>query len=304
MAELTGDPSKPAEGVVIEAHMDPKKGVSATLVILDGTLEKGMFVVAEDAMAPVRIMENFLGKSIDTATFSSPIRITGWSSIPPVGAAVIGTPTKKDAEALLGANKESPVARIEITQEEGVSIIPIVLKSDVLVKLKIVQKSVGTISENDVKHLVGAPGSPIVIGFHTKVDALATDLAERHGVAIKLFDIIYKLTEWLEEEMKLRAPKFAAVEELGALKVVRLFSHQKDRQVVGGRVETGKITKHSRVKIMRRDAEVGEGEVVELQHQKLNTEEVGEGEECGVSVESKITIAERDVLIPFMIVQK
>jgi translation initiation factor IF-2 len=322
MAELTADPSKPAEGVVIEAHMDPKKGVSATLIILDGTLEKGMFVVAEDTIAPVRIMENFLGKSIDTATFSSPIRITGWSSIPAVGASVASTSIKKDAEALLEANKESPGnARIEITQEEGVSIIPVVLKSDVLgtleaiehelgkltherVKLKIVQKSVGAVSESDIKHLVGAPGSPIVIGFHTKVDALATDLAERNGVTIKLFDIIYKLTEWLEEEMSIRAPKFAAVEELGELKVIRLFSHQKDRQVVGGRVEKGKITKHSKVKIMRRDAEVGEGQVVELQHQKLKADEVGEGEECGVSVESKITIAERDILVPFIVVQK
>ncbi len=322
LEELTADGKLPGEGVIIEANMDPKKGVSATLVVTEGTIAKGQFLVAEDAWAPVRIMENFLGKTLDSATFSSPIRITGWSSAPKVGAVVSSVSSKKEAEALVATYAANPRHKAEeFSPEEGVAILPLVLKADVLgtlealegeiaklkherVRLKIVGKSVGTISESDIKLLLGSTDKPIIIGFHVKTEATAVDLAERNGIVIKTFDIIYKLTEWLEEKVTARAPKVETLEKVGELKVIRFFSQQKDKQVVGGRVETGKVVRGAKVKIMRRDAEIGEGEVTEVQVQKIKTNEALEGNECGLTVESKITIAERDMLVPYILVTK
>ncbi len=321
MSELKGDASKPAEGIIIESRMDPKKGVVATLVITDGTLQKGMFIVAEDSMAPVRIMENFMGKPIDTASFSSPIRLTGWTTIPSVGAIVSSYTNKKAAEEAVAIAKKSPAhSAAPDTKEEGVVVIPLIIKTDVAgtleailselgkitherVKLKIIQKGVGAIGETDVKSAFGSDGA-LLVGFHTKTDSLAADLAARNNVVIHNFDIIYKLTEWVEEVIAERAPHIEVVEDIGEVRVLRFFSQQKEKQVIGGRVQTGKIVNGAKFKIMRRDALIGEGKVVELQQQKIKSPEVLEGAECGMMVESKFTIAERDVLIPYVVTKK
>ncbi len=321
LAELKGDREKPAEGVIIESNMDPKKGITATLVITDGTLQRGMFAVAEAAIAPIRMMENFLGKPIPEATFSSPIRLTGWSSIPAVGAIVSSFENKKLAEEAMSEAKKNPV-RENSNEELGKDtvLIPIILKTDVAgtleaiehelakltherVKLKIIQKGVGSISESDVKLAAGA-NNPLIIGFHTKADGPAIELASRNEIQIHYFDIIYKLSEWLETIINERAPHIEMMETTGEVRVLRFFSQQKERQVIGGRVEKGKIMNGEKFKIMRRDAEIGEGKVVELQQQKIKSAEVQEGAECGMMVESKFTIAERDLLVPFTIVKK
>ena len=321
MEELKGTAEKPAEGVIIESRLDPKKGIIATLVITDGTIEKGMFAVAEEALTPIRSIENFAGKTIDRASFSSPIRLTGWSAVPTVGAKVYSFPTKKLAEEAIANAKKHPAAvAAPLLRQEGVVTIPLVIKTDVAgtleaiehelgklkherVLIRIIQKGVGTIGESDVKSATGSSGA-VVIGFHTKVDALAADLAFRNNVTIMHFDIIYKLTEYIEEVMKERAPHIEVAEETGTLKVIRFFSQQKEKQVIGGRVETGKIVNGAKFKIMRRDAEIGEGRIIDLQQQKIKSQEVGEGAECGVMVESKFTITERDILVPYVVVKK
>ncbi|OGZ06178.1 MAG: hypothetical protein A3C93_05640 [Candidatus Lloydbacteria bacterium RIFCSPHIGHO2_02_FULL_54_17] len=322
LAELTGDAEKPAEGVIIESRMDPKKGVTATLVITDGTLRRGMFAVAEDSMTSVRMMENFMGKPLDLATFSSPIRLTGWSGIPVVGTIVSSFADKKEAEGAVEDAMARPemVAAKEDAAEEGTVTVPIILKTDVAgtleaieheltklkherVRLKVAHKGVGAVSESDIKVALGAE-QYLIVAFHTKTDALAADLASRNNVTIHSFDIIYKLTEWLSEEMLRRAPHISVVEHLGELRIIRCFSQQKEKQVIGGRVTTGKVSAGAKFKIMRRDAEVGEGKVVEVQCQKIKTKEAIEGSECGLQVESKITIAERDVLVPYIVVSK
>src|SRR3989344_9266946 len=263
-----------------------------------------------------------MGKAIDSATFSSPIRLTGWSGIPAVGALVTSYESKKDAERAIETAKTEPKKGLakEAVVEEGVVTMPIILKKDVAgtleaieheltkltherVKLKLVQRGVGAVSESDIKVALGMV-DPLIIGFHTKTDALAADLASRNNIAIYDFDIIYKLTEWLAEEMLHRAPHIEVVEELGQLRVIRFFSQQKERQVIGGRVTRGKIASGAKFKIMRRDTEVGEGRIIELQAQKIKVPEVDEGNECGLQVESKITIAERDVLIPYTVVSR
>lgn len=321
IAELKGDQERPAEGVIIESRMDPKRGITATLVLTDGTLLRGMFALAEDALVPVRMLENFMGKTVESATFSSPIRLTGWSTIPEVGAIVRSYTNKKDAEtALLNGATRHAKTKTEDLAPEGVVIMPIILKTDVSgtleaieeelaklvherIRIKIIQRGVGVISESDIKVALGAT-EPLVVGFHTKTDALAADLASRNNIMIRDFDIIYKLTEWLSEEMLRRAPHVEVALESGELRVIRFFSKQKERQVVGGRVTKGKITSGAKFKLMRRDVLIGEGRILELQAQKIKVPEVSDGTECGLQVESRITIAERDVLIPYVMVSK
>jgi len=322
MENLTGDKSLPAEGIVVESHIDTKRGTSATLIVTNGTLKKGNFIVAEESMTPVRSIENFLGKQVLEATFSSPIQITGFDIIPAVGSTFRAHTNKKDAEK---AQLELKEARIKSPTVKAVRIVPlyddalvvpIVLKSDVAgtleaiekelskiererVIIKIIAKGVGTIGENDAK-LASGSDSAIIIGFHTKVERGAQDIAERFGITIKTFDIIYKLSEWLNEELDRRTPKIMGEDVVGTAKVLKTFSVAKHKQVIGGKVTVGFLEVGAQVKIMRREIEIGRGKIDGLQQQKLASKKVDEGNECGMMVEAKIEIAAGDVLEAFV----
>jgi len=320
LEELKANPAKAAEGVVIESHIDPRKGVSATLLITDGTLRKGMCVASGDAVSPVRYMEDFLGREIDEATFSSPVRITGFNKVPDTGQIVTAYESKKEAET--GARGHETVRRVKeiIGRENAELIIPIVFKTDVLGTLEAVQKElskidhdkvsfriihtgVGDITENDVKVASGSPDS-IIIGFRVEADDKAVSSAEKMGIAIKTFAIIYNITDYLEEEVKKRAPKEEVEEQTGETKILKVFSKTKDKQVLGGRVTGGSIRVGGRVKIHRRETEIGKGSVLELQQQKAKTSEVKEGAECGLLIESKTEIAPGDTLVSFTTITK
>jgi translation initiation factor IF-2 len=322
MENLFGDPSLPAEGIVVESNVTPARGTSATLIITNGTLKKGSFIVAEESMTPVRAIENFLGKQTAEASFSSPVQITGFDIIPPVGSTFRAYATKKEAETAQAALREArvkngslPVARV-IPLADNALIVPIVIKTDVAgtleaiekeiskiererVVIKIIAKGVGAVGENDAKLAAGAPGA-IIIGFHTKVERSAIDVAERFNITIKTFNIIYELSEWLEKELDTRTPRILGEEVTGTLKVLKTFSTAKHKQVIGGKVTMGSIELGAQVKIMRREVEIGRGKAVELQAQKLATKKVDEGNECGLMVEAKIEIASGDVLEAFV----
>ncbi len=326
MENLTGESSLPAEGVVIESHIDTKRGTSATLIITNGTLKKGSFLLAEESLAPVRAIENFLGKQVPEATFSNPIQITGFDSIPAVGSLFRTYTNKKDAE------KEQEIFRNTIPSKkiieaprtvplaENALIVPIVLKADVAgtlealekeilkierehIKIKVIATGVGTIGENDAK-LASGSDSAIILGFHTKVERGAQDIADRFGITIKTFDIIYKLSEWLGEELDHRTPKIMGEETTGTAKILKAFSAMKHKQVIGGKVLTGNLEVGAQVKIMRREVEIGRGKIEGLQQQKLASKKVEEGNECGMMVEAKVEIAGGDILEAFVMNEK
>ena len=140
--------------------------------------------------------------------------------------------------------------------------------------------------------------------FNTKVDAQAKSSAEKLGIKVEVFDIIYKLSEWLAKVVAERAPKTKVEESTGLAKVLKLFSSMKDKRVLGGRVEKGQILVGAEVKIMRRDFEIGRGKVRELQKFKNRVSEIPEGQEFGAMIESKIDIAPGDKLESFKIVEK
>lgn len=317
----TGDTSLQASGTIIEANLHPKKGISASLLIKNGTLNSGTFVVAHDAISPVRILEDHLGKAIKTATFSSPVKVIGWDKLPVAGTPFTAVATKKEAEALIAENIKNPpvIADVE-TYAEGTIVIPIILKADVIgslegiqfelkkikndkVKIKIVASGIGEISEKDIKLAQSTPET-ILIAFNVKPDAKAKSLLERTPVQVKSFDIIYNITEFLRSIVTAKIPKEYIDQSIGKAKILQVFSKNKDKQIVGGKVQEGEIRLGGEVKILRRDAEIGRGRIKELQQQKAKAQEVREGYEFGTLIESKIEIAQGDKIECFETVEK
>ena len=315
---FTGEPEKLASGFVVESHMDEKRGVSATLIIKNGTLSRGQFIVAGSAMTGTRIIEDFAGNSIESATFSSPIRITGFSVVPAVGSEFHALESKRDAEELVDiakANAElfSPAPNAMITSET--KIIPIIIKSDVFgsaeaiddeiaklstdeVYFKIIKKSVGVINESDLQ-LALSDKNTIVIGFNVDIDKKVLDMNEVDQITIKTFNIIYKLTEWLELEREVRRPRKEVDTILGRAKILKVFSSQKNSHVAGGRVLEGSMDKKAGFKLMRGDIQVARGTILELQMGKAPVSSVGVGEEFGMQIECKEDPLPGDVIETF-----
>ena len=322
---LSSEATKPGEGLVIEAHVDNKRGNTATLIVHDGRIASGEFVVAGQAIAPVRIMENFLGKPIKEASAGSPVRIVGFSTLPIVGDKFVTIDKKKDAEELVRQNATTKTRAAERTSGEGSAeataadeevkvILPIIIKTDFAgtgeavthelaklpqdprLELRVLNRGVGSITEGDAK-LVGGGRTPgLVIGFNVKVESSARELAERQGVEIATFDIIYKLAEWLQEATQKRRPKIATQVVAGSAKVLKFFSSAKGRVVVGGRVEQGSLKQNQEVRIMRRDLELGKATIVGLQSNKKDVREVEAGAEFGIMLKTSTEPASGDML--------
>jgi len=324
VAELTGDHSKPASGVVLEAHRDPKKGISATLVIRDGSLESGCFVASGSASSPTRMIEDCFGKKITEASFSSPVKIIGWNNTPRVGDSFMTFRSKKELESYLENFKEekrnAPANVRDIAEMANKKILPVIIKADVLgsieaieheikkikndrVFVKILMASIGNVTESDIK-VAGSDKEAVVLSFNVKTDNQATAMIERLGLEHADFNIIYKLIEWLEAKILERTPKVATEEIRGKAKILKFFSRNKDKQIVGGKVIDREIHIGDKVKITRRETIIGDGVIRELQQAKVKTGSVNEGFEFGAMIEAKMELAPGDVLEDFVIVEK
>jgi translation initiation factor IF-2 len=320
--EFKGDKSLNASGYVLESNLDPKRGISATLIVKNGTLEKGMFVVAGESISATRILENFLGKMIDDASFSSPVVITGWSVLPQVGDSFLGFKNKKEAEETVLKNKETKKNKKVATKEAPkgeVKLIPIIIKADVSgsleaiekelgkiskenIAFKIIQSGVGKINETDMK-MAASDSDTIIVGFNVKTDKNIPENIEESGIKIQIFDTIYKMTEWLAEEVEKRRPRIETEEIVGRAKIQKLFNQTKGKQIVGGKVYDGKLVAGP-VRILRRDFEIGRGNVVELQQAKSRTKEVEKPNEFGAMIETKMELSPGDIIESFVITAK
>ncbi|MES2416241.1 MAG: translation initiation factor IF-2 [Patescibacteria group bacterium] len=324
LAELenfTGNTEENADGFVLESNMDSKRGIQATLIVKNGTLKKGMFVVSEESICGTRIIENFLGKVIDGASFSSPVRLIGFDKMPKAGSIFKSFSNKKDAEEYAKNWKTDNAPNKDKQEESNKKIIPIILKADAYggleaiekeiskiesesAEFRIVGKGVGPISESDVKNAGGKEQKAIIVGFHVKIDKNAIDIAEKMELKLSTFDIIYKMTDFLKEEMESRRPRVESIETTGKAKILKSFSQTKERQIVGGKVIEGAIGLNQNVKIMRRDFEIGQGKIVNLEKGKTKTSTVEEGTEFGMMIESKIEVVAGDVIECFAVFQK
>ncbi|MDD5032775.1 MAG: translation initiation factor IF-2 [Candidatus Pacebacteria bacterium] len=324
MEEFKTDPNAPASGYIAEAHVDKKRGVSATLVIQNGKLKQGMHVVASDACAPVRIFENFLGKSIKEASAPSPVQITGFNKLPAAGSEFQTFENKKEAEVAIEKFISASAGKInkdlgpKIQGEHDVSIVALVLKSDAggsaealekiaqklgsdKTTIKILRSDVGDINEDDVRLVSSAGENALIIGFRVKQETAAAALSERFTVPVKIFDIIYEAEDWLKEEIKKREPLEMKEETVGKAKLLKIFKNDKTKKIVGGEVISGKIFLNANIKIYRRDFFLGEGKITELQQNKNKADEVKEGLQFGALIQTKANIAEKDI---FEIIEK
>ena len=323
--EFTGDRNALATGVVIEANTDKQKGITSTMVIKNGTLKQGDYVVCGDSYAPVRVLEDYLGKPIKEASFSSPVKISGWSSTPSAGETFEVIKSKKEAikltEEVALLNEEERENVKNLVSTESFFVLPIVIKADTSGSLEAVQQELeklqneklafqvifsgtGTISEKDIKLASGNEGT-VIVGFNVKVDKQAEISADRLEVEIATFNIIYEAIEWLGKKAAEKTPKVMTDEPTGRVKVLKLFSINKQSQLLGGKVKEGTISKNSKVKVVRREEEIGTAVVREIQKIKEKVDSVNEGEEFGTMLtERTVDIAEGDMLVPFMAVEK
>jgi translation initiation factor IF-2 len=317
LAELSGDTNAAASGHVIESKVDPKRGNTATLIVKNGTMKSGQFVVIGNCYSPVRIMEDYQGKPIKEAGLSMPVRIVGFNDVPEVGVAFSTTESKKEAEEIIELHNSTKESVDFVRTRTDLPIVPILIKADVYgtleaiqhelnkfesdrITVKVIDATVGDISVSDVQN-VSATEDAIIVGFNVKVDRPAKDLAERLGVEIDTFDIIYELSEWLNTALKNRTPKKEEKIETGTVKIIKHFSAQKFTHVLGGRVEDGTIKMNQKVRILRRDIEVGTGVVKNLQQHKTDVQHVEEGE-FGMQLDTRAEITAGDHLKPYDVV--
>jgi translation initiation factor IF-2 len=318
---FTGERDRWGAGIILESRLDTKVGIIAVGIIKDGTVKKGMVAASVGAIAPLRYILDSEGNQVDKLTFSSPIQIVGWDKLPPVGATFETFEDKRSAQFYADSEDAKRSHRPTVIKtEENMVTLPMILKADAagsleailyeIKKLKrericpqVVISNVGTVTENDVRGALTTPGT-IIFSFNAKIDAQAALLAERSGVVIESFDIIYKLTERIEELLAAGEPRIEVEEVVSSAKVLKIFSITKDKHVLGARVLSGNFEKGRLVKIVRREVEIGRAKVKELQQSKMTTDVVGEGSEFGAMIESKIEITPGDILDEIKLVTK
>lgn len=317
LQELTGDPSAPGQGFVIEAHRDEKRGVAGTLIIRNGTLSTGTFVQAGSAVAPLRLVEDHTGTALKSATFSTPVQIFGFDSMPHVGSPFTTWDSKKDAEihAHEAARMEAAVA--SVAPYEGSLAIPLIIKADAAgsleailgqiaplntpeVGFRVVSTGIGPVSENDIKAALASPeGDPLVIAFTVDTDKMALELARQHVIAIERFDIIYKLTERLTDIAKTRKPKVAVQDVVGRARVLKVFSSKHDEHLLGGKVEEGILSTKHKARLMRKGVLVTRVDILTAQVARQNVEKVEVGNEFGAQVVCAEEIQGGDIIEVF-----
>lgn len=301
-----------ASGVIIESKLDPKRGIVGVGVIKNGTARKGLFVATKSGIAPLRYILDAEDNQVDELSFSSPIQIVGWDSMPKSGEEFFTFLKKNEAEEYKKTGLDNSPSQKKEKASEDMSFLPLVIKADTFGSLeaveqeiaklgreriipKVVSSGVGSVGENDIKASLAA-GSAMVIGFNTKTDSSALALAERNGITILNKNIIYEIIDEIKSRLEAGEPKIEVEEVQGTAKILKIFSVNKNKQVIGARVISGTIEQNSLVKIVRREAEIGQGRVRELQASKVKTGSVSEGQEFGAMIESKFEIAPGDMV--------
>lgn len=315
LAEFKADKSAQATGYVVEAHRDAKRGIAATLIITNGTIETGGAVLAGRSIAPVRIMEDHLGKSLKQASFSTPVRLVGFDELPEVGSVFTSFKNKKEAEAAREALAPETVAAPDAeSSDENRFVLPIIVRADTTGSLeailhetkklgdersgiRIVQSGIGGITEDDVKTAIASKGvKAIVVGFNVSADTVAREKARQGDIRIETFSIIYTLAERLQKLMLETRPKREIETLLGKARVMKTFSSRKNVHLVGGKVTSGVLETGASVRIMRRGDVLGVGKVGNIQSHKQNVSRVSESTEFGAEIEADIELAENDAL--------
>ncbi|KKT40205.1 MAG: Translation initiation factor IF-2 [Candidatus Giovannonibacteria bacterium GW2011_GWA2_44_13b] len=294
MAELEGfkgDPTKFAEGVIIESHLDKKRGNTSTLLVRGGTLKKGEYVVAGRSLAKVRILENFLGEGTDKAGLSTPAVVVGFDKLPQIGAEFKTFFSQKEAAEEARKFKEAvaPDKKLSSSKSDFPG------KSDFFPgnSEEVAKVVLGIIIKSDVQ------GS-VIVAFKAGISQDARDLAERMSVPIVSFQIIYEVAQFVKEKMLAILPAETQKTVLGKAKILKIFKGEKDDQVVGGKVIEGSIKKNAKYDILRRENKIGTGKIDNLQSGRTNVGETEAPNEFGAMCDSSLALVAGDVIESYL----
>ncbi|MDR0817292.1 MAG: translation initiation factor IF-2 [Clostridiales Family XIII bacterium] len=326
--ELKANPNRLALGTVIEARLDKSRGPVATLLVLNGTLESGMSVVAGTTSGRIRVMTDFRGKSIKTAGPATAVEITGLSDVPMAGDEFNAVRDDKVAREIAenrrmkkreeimahtsGASLENLFERIGASEMKELNII---VKGDVQgsvgalvssleklnsdeVKIRIVHTGVGTVNESDV--MLANTSEAIIIGFNVRPSSAVTALADSEGVEIRTYRVIYDAIGEVEAAMKgMLDPEYKEV-ILGKLEIRETFKVPGSGMVGGAYVTEGKVLRNAEVRIVRDGIVVHEGKIGSLRRFKDDVKEVAAGYECGIGFENYNDIKDGDIVEAFV----
>lgn len=329
--ELKANRKANASGTIIEAKLDRGRGPVATVLVQRGTLKQGQYLVAGSTMGRIRVMVDEKGRSIKEAYPGQPVEIVGISSVPQAGDFIKAVPDERTAKQIAQKRIEK-VRAAEMVQRPHVSLddlferikegelqeLNLVIKADVHgsiealeeslmkldqreIKLNIIHRGVGAISETDVS--LAAASNAIVIGFNVRPDQNAKMMAEKENVDVRLYNVIYKVIEDITSAMSgMLAPEVSEV-DTGTAEVRQTFKVSRIGTIAGCYVTHGEITRSARVRVVRDGTVIYQGNIASLKRFKEDVKEVKEGFECGILVENFQDVKEGDIIEAFVVVE-
>ena len=329
LEELQANPNAPASGYVIEGERDPGRGPVATLLLNRGTLHKSDVVLAGTAYGRVRAMLDYTGKRVESAEPGDPVEILGLSGVPEAGTRFQVVEHERQARDK-AQQSEAAVRRQELAEggtrrtleqllgEGGMQDLNLVIKADVAgsvealkealsklsneeVRVNIVRSGVGALTENDV--MLGSASDGILLGFNVRPTNTAKQVAEREGVEIRTYDVIYKALEEIEAAMRGMLAPESVENETGTAEVRQTFRVPNAGLVAGCYVTTGEISRNDRVRVVRDGTVVYEGTLASLKRFKDDVRSVRQGFECGIGIQNFNDVKEGDVLEFFQVVE-
>ncbi len=323
--KIRANPARAAIGTIIESHVDKGEGPVATLLVQGGTLHRAdPLVVNGQLYGTVRAMKNYRGDFVDEAAPSMPVKILGFKFAPEVGdildvsKAAGAQKVKKSHQGSVGPTISqkaiaAPATAGEESAEEADKKIwlNVIVKADVLGSLEAILQSLEKYQTEEVGVRVAGKGlgnfteaevlraesqHALLFGFHVTPISGAQELARTKGVQIHLFKVIYDLLNFVETRLNELVPSETILTEHGTLKILAIFRADKKVQIVGGRVDQGKIPNGAQVRVYRNREYISDGKIAGTQLGKIDAKEVPAGHECGIKYEGKEPLQEGDVL--------
>jgi translation initiation factor IF-2 len=326
LEELGANPDAPASGNVIESQLDPGRGPVVSILIQRGTLKIGDALVAGPEWGRVRAMHDFMGDRVESAGPGMPVEVLGFDGVADAGEFVHvvendrrarqlaqerANRLKTEALARRGARKVSLEEVFSRAQEGDIKELNIVLKADVAgslealqdeiakvpqeqVGIDIIHSQTGGINESDV--MLAAASDAIIIGFNVRPLADARRAAEREGVDVRTYSVIYKITEDLRNAMEGLLEAVEVEETLGEAEIKQTFKASKVGRIAGCVVTEGKVARDASVRLVREGTVIWDGKLGSLRRFKDNVQEVEEGQECGIVLDGYADVKEEDVL--------
>lgn len=324
MLELKANPNRLAKGVVIEAKLDKGRGPVATLLVQNGTLKTGDIIVAGTAVGRVRVMTDDNGRKVSEVGPSVPVEIMGLAEVPQAGDGFDAVKDERLARELVEQRKAKAKEEqfkeyqkvtlenlFDSIKEGELKELNIIIKADVQgsaeavkqslvklsndeVKVKVIHAGVGAISESDV--MLATASNAIIVGFNVRPDNVAAENAERDGVELRCYRVIYDAINDVEAAIKgMLAPKFRDV-DIGQAEVRQVVKISSVGNIAGCYVTTGKVARNAKVRVVRDGIVVAEDEMASLRRFKDDVKEVAKGFECGIGLNKFNDVKEGDVL--------